>query len=101
MTERDDLTAPSRMRRRAIAANPAGTSFCTVALYVLTAIAPLVAIALVSATGTAFAVAFYLLAMVVLIVATLAAAPRTTASRPRSSDEPHVRHTATEHRRLR
>jgi hypothetical protein len=40
-------------------------------------IAPLVSIALVSATGTPFAVSFYVLAMVVLTLIALAVAPET------------------------
>jgi hypothetical protein len=40
-------------------------------------IAPLVSIALVSATGTAFAVSFYVLAMVVLTLVALWVAPET------------------------
>jgi hypothetical protein len=49
-------------------------------------IAPLVSIALVSATGTPFAVSFYVLAMVVLTLVALAVAPET--ARTDLHDEP-------------
>ena len=52
--------------------------FYTVTLYVLVAIAPLVSIALVSATGTAFALSFYAMALVVLSVVALVVAPART-----------------------
>jgi hypothetical protein len=72
MSQRDDLNAPPVTRVIATAKN------YTVALYVLTGIAPLVSIALVSATGTEFAVSFYVLAMVVLTLVALAVGRRTT-----------------------